>query len=107
MPSVEGRFFLFPPGETIVPPSSTPNRVFDPINTDYVKKMKQNATFCNKPPPPAPPRQIFGYKVLMPERLSIESTVQKQETANSRRPKITKHHRSCYDQFRGGFFIHV
>jgi methylthioribose-1-phosphate isomerase len=27
------------------------NPVFDPASPDYLKKMKQNATFCNKPPP--------------------------------------------------------
>jgi hypothetical protein len=41
------------------------NPVFDPGKLDYLKKMKQNATFCNKPPPLALSDAKFNDNRLM------------------------------------------
>jgi hypothetical protein len=56
------------------------NPVFDPKNADWSGKMKQNATFCNKPPPLAPPGPKNSRIYLISQGLRDTKIVRIQKT---------------------------
>jgi hypothetical protein len=65
---------------------TTAIRVFDPIKADRSGKMKQNATFCNKPPPLAPRGPHNRAKYLISQGLGKPQGVTEPETGNRQTP---------------------
>jgi hypothetical protein len=70
-------------GDKSMAAANLANRIFDPKNANYMKKMKQNATFCNKPPPLAPPAEKNRRITLKIKELQSDRFTQILETGNT------------------------